>query len=249
MGTNTASVKLIKLMLNSVILRKGALFLTIDIANFYLDTPMVDPEYLSIKSPTFLRSSSWDMGCWKWRPQRIDLLWNTTWLLWVTLGWNTGQWPLLWMFRKGGLLQSHYNTRPLETQMRTNTVLPHCQWFWHWTRGHQTLQPSPLGPTKEPPSPNQYGRQQDCGFECPMGLPQQASADQHKILSQRLTSQPKLAYAQEASTVAVYCNINCVWPEKPVYTRQRHIGPSVARMPQMHSKNYPVPTLLCKSCW
>jgi hypothetical protein len=65
MGTNTASVKLIKLMLNSVILRKGALFLTIDIANFYLDTPMVDPEYLSIKSPTFLRSSSWDMGCWK----------------------------------------------------------------------------------------------------------------------------------------------------------------------------------------
>ncbi len=48
-GTNTASLELIKLMLNSVILRKGARFSTIDIINFYLDTPMVDPEYVRIK--------------------------------------------------------------------------------------------------------------------------------------------------------------------------------------------------------
>jgi hypothetical protein len=48
-GTNTASLELIKLMLNSVISRKGAQFLTINIKKFYLDTPMVDPEYIRIK--------------------------------------------------------------------------------------------------------------------------------------------------------------------------------------------------------
>jgi hypothetical protein len=36
-------------MLNSVILCKGAPFSTIDIKNFYLDTPMVDPKYVCIK--------------------------------------------------------------------------------------------------------------------------------------------------------------------------------------------------------
>ncbi len=36
-------------MLNSVILHKGARFLTIDIKIFYLDMPMVDPGYVRIK--------------------------------------------------------------------------------------------------------------------------------------------------------------------------------------------------------
>ncbi len=48
-GTNTALLKLVKLLLNSVLSRKGAWFSTIDIKNFYLDTPMPDPEYVCIK--------------------------------------------------------------------------------------------------------------------------------------------------------------------------------------------------------
>jgi hypothetical protein len=48
-GTNTASLELIKLILNSVISRKGARFACIDVKNFYLDTPMEDPEYVHIK--------------------------------------------------------------------------------------------------------------------------------------------------------------------------------------------------------
>ena len=48
-GTNTALLELIKLMLNSVILRKGAQFSTIDIINIYLDMQMVDPKYVHIK--------------------------------------------------------------------------------------------------------------------------------------------------------------------------------------------------------
>jgi hypothetical protein len=47
--TNTASLVLIKLMLNSVISCKGARFSTIDINNFYFDTPMVNPKYVRIK--------------------------------------------------------------------------------------------------------------------------------------------------------------------------------------------------------
>ncbi len=48
-GTNTASLELVKLMLNSVISRKGARFACIDIKNFYLKTPMEDPKYVHIK--------------------------------------------------------------------------------------------------------------------------------------------------------------------------------------------------------
>jgi hypothetical protein len=48
-GTNTALLELIKLMLNSVISRKGARFACIDIKKFYLDTLMEDPENVRIK--------------------------------------------------------------------------------------------------------------------------------------------------------------------------------------------------------
>ncbi len=48
-GTNTASLELVKLLLNSVLSRKGAWFSTIDLKNLYLDTPMPDPEYVHIK--------------------------------------------------------------------------------------------------------------------------------------------------------------------------------------------------------
>jgi hypothetical protein len=48
-GTNTASLELIKILLNSVLSRKGARFSTIDLKNFYLNTPMKDSEYVRIK--------------------------------------------------------------------------------------------------------------------------------------------------------------------------------------------------------
>ena len=48
-GTNTASLELVKILINSVLSRKGARFSTIDLKNFYLDTPMPDPEYVRIK--------------------------------------------------------------------------------------------------------------------------------------------------------------------------------------------------------
>ncbi len=48
-GTNTASLELLKLLLNSVLLQKGARFSSIDLKNFYLDTPMPKPEYVHIK--------------------------------------------------------------------------------------------------------------------------------------------------------------------------------------------------------
>jgi hypothetical protein len=48
-GTNTASLELVKILLISVLSRKGVHFSTIDLKNFYLDTPMPDPEYVRIK--------------------------------------------------------------------------------------------------------------------------------------------------------------------------------------------------------
>ena len=45
-GTNSATLKLIKLILDSVVVQKGAKLATLDIKNFYLDTPMEDSEYV-----------------------------------------------------------------------------------------------------------------------------------------------------------------------------------------------------------
>ena len=48
-GTPTAELLLIKILFNSVISTKGAKFMTIDIAKFYLNTPLRRLEYLKLK--------------------------------------------------------------------------------------------------------------------------------------------------------------------------------------------------------
>ena len=48
-GTKTAPLELVKLMINSVLSRKNAKFCTFDIANFYLGTPLDRPEYVRIR--------------------------------------------------------------------------------------------------------------------------------------------------------------------------------------------------------
>jgi hypothetical protein len=45
-GTTTASLRLLKLLLNRVLSQKGACFSSIDLKNFYLDTPMPKPKYV-----------------------------------------------------------------------------------------------------------------------------------------------------------------------------------------------------------
>jgi hypothetical protein len=48
-GTNTASLEFVKLLLNSVLSCPGARFSSIDLKNFYLDMPMLAPKYVRIK--------------------------------------------------------------------------------------------------------------------------------------------------------------------------------------------------------
>jgi hypothetical protein len=48
-GTPTATLLLIKIFLNSVILTKGVKFANADLANFYLMTPLKRPDYAKIK--------------------------------------------------------------------------------------------------------------------------------------------------------------------------------------------------------
>ena len=48
-GTNTAALELVKLLLNSVLSHSGTRFSSINLKNFYLDTPMLDPKYVPVK--------------------------------------------------------------------------------------------------------------------------------------------------------------------------------------------------------
>ena len=52
-STPTAELLAIKLLLNSVISTPGAKFTTIDISNFYLNTPMDKYEYMRMKLDMF----------------------------------------------------------------------------------------------------------------------------------------------------------------------------------------------------
>lgn len=48
-GTPTAEMLVAKILFNSVISTPNARFMTMDISNFYLNTPMKRPEYIHIK--------------------------------------------------------------------------------------------------------------------------------------------------------------------------------------------------------
>ena len=47
-GTKTASLDLVKLVINSVLPRKDTKYFTFDIYNFYIQTPLDSPEYVRI---------------------------------------------------------------------------------------------------------------------------------------------------------------------------------------------------------
>ena len=49
MGTKTASLDLVKLVINSVLSRKDAKYVSFEISNFYIQTPLERPEYVRIK--------------------------------------------------------------------------------------------------------------------------------------------------------------------------------------------------------
>ena len=48
-ATPTAEMLVAKLLLNSVISTKDARFMTVDISNFYLNSPLLCPEFVKIK--------------------------------------------------------------------------------------------------------------------------------------------------------------------------------------------------------
>ncbi len=48
-GTPTADLTLVKMHINSVVSTRGAQYMTLDVKNFYLNTPMVKYEYVRIK--------------------------------------------------------------------------------------------------------------------------------------------------------------------------------------------------------
>ena len=49
LGTPTGSLDLVKIIINSVISIRNTHFLCFDADNFYLQTPMTNPEYVRIK--------------------------------------------------------------------------------------------------------------------------------------------------------------------------------------------------------
>ncbi len=132
-STNTASLELLKLLLNSVLSQKGARFSSIKLKNFYLDTPMPKPEYVCIKISdipnefidkyklTGLDSDGWIyfkicQGCYGLPQAGIlakDLLHSH---LEAKGFYEAASTPGLWC----------HKWRP-----KTNPILPHCRQLWH----------------------------------------------------------------------------------------------------------------------
>ena len=57
-ATPTAKMLVTKLLFNSTILKKSARFMTINISNFYLNSPLPRPEFIKINSAISQRKSS-----------------------------------------------------------------------------------------------------------------------------------------------------------------------------------------------
>ena len=49
LGTPTVTLELVKIIINSVLSRRNTRCVCFDAANFYLQTPMANPEYVRIK--------------------------------------------------------------------------------------------------------------------------------------------------------------------------------------------------------
>jgi hypothetical protein len=114
-GTNTASLELFKLLLNSVLSCPGARFSSINLKNFYVDTPMPYSEYVRIKIADILAKFIEEynlQGCncdrWMPAPGRHSC---------------QGSPPLLPSCQR--ILQGQIHPRPLAPQMASHLILPH----------------------------------------------------------------------------------------------------------------------------
>ena len=61
-ATPTTDTLVKKFLFNSVVSKRNAIFVTMDISNFYLMTPLKRPEYIRIRLKTSLRKSSMNIN-------------------------------------------------------------------------------------------------------------------------------------------------------------------------------------------
>ena len=129
-GTNTASLELFKLMINSILSRAGAKYVCFDIENFYFSTPLDKPEYVKIQLSKMLQEYIDEYDLTKFSHKG-----------WVYFEIRRGCYglpqsailankQLRTILEKRGLLWGQNNTGYMETQMATNTVLFNCWWLW-----------------------------------------------------------------------------------------------------------------------
>ena len=86
-GTPTADLLTVKILFNSIVSTPGAKFMTLDIKDFYLMTPMDRYEYFRMKLDLFKR---YHRGIWtkgQSRQQGICTLRSATGNVWITTSW------------------------------------------------------------------------------------------------------------------------------------------------------------------
>ena len=122
MGTPTAELLVPKILFNRVVLTKKARFMTADLANFYLNTPLLRPEYArhklsnnpdNLSNNTTLGRASQGWVCVHWSQQ--GNLWSTA----VRTTLKQAAWEATQQVR---LLTKHIGPWFMETQDTTNTI-------------------------------------------------------------------------------------------------------------------------------
>jgi hypothetical protein len=153
--------------------------------NFYIDTPMADPEYVRIKITDIPKEFILE----------YDLAGKEDHNGWIYFGIRRDCYGL----PQAGILandllcgrlekEGYYKLLPYQAFGNTNgsqfsfVSLSMILTLSMWASSTSSISPwSCNGTTKS----NQYGRQQDCRLKCPMGFPQQASMHRHEILCQQ----------------------------------------------------------------
>ena len=141
-STPTADLLTVQIMLNSVISTKGAKFMTIDIKNFYLNTPMTRLEYLGLHMgniPDHVQTQYYLQN--KAHPRWLCPCWNMKTHVWSTAGRMISTRPPGNMHQTTWLLSKQSHPRIMASHKIKHQILSCRQWFWgkiHWQKRRRT---------------------------------------------------------------------------------------------------------------
>ena len=148
-ATATAVMMVAKILSNSVISTPGARFMTLDISNFYLMTPLKQPEiYQSQIRWHAGQNHRWIQLTGQNKRQRIHIHGVHKGHVWSPTGRFIGEWTSWRKTQQTCICPEQIHTRTVETQNKTYTIFPGRRRLWRKIYLTRTCRAFKTGPRR-----------------------------------------------------------------------------------------------------